>query len=247
MFITRDSLPESLVLAPRGKHGLQTKSIWVFHILIQSGAECPVAQKDQSDLFHEPEKLDVVFRGDFDFERNGNRPVVALRQVKRTLLLLERMSLLVYFRRKIDRQPLAVSALAIPSALAKNNAHLKSASTPQTSPANDMPACDTIIWVAFIPNTTLTPANGIRKPPRAGPMIPARFIWIPPMAIAEGSSYFPTISGIEAEATGAWTAKPVPSRKTPARMIAGVNPPRKAQAASKPALIASQALEMRSS
>jgi hypothetical protein len=30
-------------------------------------------------------------------------------------------------------------------------------------------------------------------------------------------------------------------------MIAGVNPPRKAQQASKPALIASQALEMRSS
>jgi hypothetical protein len=42
-------------------------------------------------------------------------------------------------------------------------------------------------------------------------------------------------------------ANPVPSRKTPARMIAGVNPPRKAQQASKPALHASHALEMRSS
>ena len=48
-------------------------------------------------------------------------------------------------------------------------------------------------------------------------------------------------------ATGAWTAKPVPSRNTPARMTAGVNPPRKAQQASKPALHASHALEMRSS
>ena len=85
MFIARDSLTESLVLAPRGKYGLQTKSIWVFHVLIQAGAECPVAPKDQSDLFHEPEKLDVVLRGDFDFERNGNWSVVALRQVKRTL------------------------------------------------------------------------------------------------------------------------------------------------------------------
>ena len=46
------------------------------------------------------------------------------------------------------------------------------------------------------PNTTLTPANGIRRPPRAGPMVPARFIWIPPRAIAEGSCSFPTISSI---------------------------------------------------
>jgi hypothetical protein len=101
--------------------------------------------------------------------------------------------------------------------------------------------------IAFIANTTLTPANGIRRPPRAGPMVPARFIWIPPRAIAEGSCSFPTISGIEEEATGAWNANPVPSRKTPARMTAGVNPPRKAQQASKPALHASHALEMRSS
>jgi hypothetical protein len=42
-------------------------------------------------------------------------------------------------------------------------------------------------------------------------------------------------------------AKPVPGRKTPARMIEGVNPPKKAQQASRPALIASRALEMRSS
>ena len=78
-------------------------------------------------------------------------------------------------------------------------------------------------------------------------MTPARFIWIPPRAFAEGSCSFPTSSGIEAEATGAWTAKPVPSRKTPARMTSGVNPPRKAQQASKPAMQASHALEMRSS
>jgi hypothetical protein len=50
VFIARDSLTESLVLAPRGKYGLQTKSIWVFHVLIQPGAECSVAQKDQSNL-----------------------------------------------------------------------------------------------------------------------------------------------------------------------------------------------------
>ena len=110
-------------------------------------------RRDQPDLFYEPEELDLVLRRDFDFERNGNRSVVALRQVKRTLLLLERVSLLVYFRRKSIDNRLAVSALAIPSALAENNTHLKSravASTPQSSPANDMPACDTIIWVAFI-------------------------------------------------------------------------------------------------
>ena len=54
--------------------------------------------------------------------------------------------------------------------------------------------------MAFSPKTTLTPPNGTSRPPRAGPMIPDKFIWIPPSAIAEGSSSFPTISGIEAEA-----------------------------------------------
>src|SRR5260221_1678058 len=69
---------------------------------------------------------------------------------------------------------------------------------------------------------------------------------MPPSAIAEGSCSLPTISGIEAEATGAWKAKPIPSRKTPARMISGVSPPKKEQTASRPALPASQQLKMRS-
>jgi hypothetical protein len=140
MFIAGDSLNKSLVHSPRAKHCLQTESIWVLHILIQSRAECPVTQKNQSDLFHEAEKVEVVFRRDF-----------------------------------------------------------------------------------------------------------ATFIWIPPSAIAEGSCSLPTMSGIEAEATGAWNAKPVPSKKTAARMTVGVRPPRKAQQASKPALPASQPFEMRSS
>jgi hypothetical protein len=46
VFIARDSL----MLSPRAEHCLQTESIWIFHVLVQSRAECPSAQKDQSDL-----------------------------------------------------------------------------------------------------------------------------------------------------------------------------------------------------
>jgi hypothetical protein len=66
---------------------------------------------------------------------------------------------------------------------------------------------------ALIEMRSGAPVHGSRRPPRAGPMIPARFICTPPSVIAEGSSSASTMSGIMAPITGAAKAIPMPSAK----------------------------------
>jgi hypothetical protein len=112
VFVARNSLTEPLVLGPRVEHCLQTESIRVFHVLVQSCAERPIAQKDQSDLFHEAKKVDLVFRRDFNLDRRRDRSVVGLRQVRRVRVLVEWVRLLIYLSGEIDGSSLRCECTA---------------------------------------------------------------------------------------------------------------------------------------
>ena len=74
---------------------------------------------------------------------------------------------------------------------------------------------------AFREKSIAGPMIGKRRPPKAGPAIPARFIRTPPRVIADASSSFWTISGTMDAQTGALNAKPIPSKKTVVRITYG--------------------------
>src|ERR1700730_4266231 len=99
---------------------------------------------------------------------------------------------------------------------------------------------------AFRPKTTGGVVMASKKPPRAGPTMPERFIWSEPSVAAEGSSSSGTTSGINAVQTGALKAKPTPKASEPTRSVAGESMPRKPRNASAPATSACQTLIIRS-
>jgi hypothetical protein len=74
---------------------------------------------------------------------------------------------------------------------------------------------------AFKEKSIAGPMIGKRRPPKAGPRIPPRFICTPPRVMADASSSFWTISGTIDPQTGALNAKPIPSKKTVVRMTYG--------------------------
>src|SRR4029077_6390928 len=84
-----------------------------------------------------------------------------------------------------------------------------------------------------------------KKPPRAGPTMPERFIWSQPSLAAEGTPSSGTTSGIRAVQTGALKAKPTPKASEPTRSVAGESMLRKPRNASAPATSACQTLIVR--
>src|SRR5580704_4105860 len=87
---------------------------------------------------------------------------------------------------------------------------------------------------AFSAKTEFGPINEISKPPKAGPIIPEMFSCKPPKMVAEGSSAFETTSDTLDVQTGAFRAKPTPTRKTKTRITWGLrkcSQPRIARAA----------------
>src|ERR1700751_1415173 len=75
---------------------------------------------------------------------------------------------------------------------------------------------------AFATNTKFAPANGINKPPNAGPTIPEMLNCKPLKVAAEGSSVSDTTLGTIDVQVGALKAKPTPRKKTPTRMRHGL-------------------------
>src|ERR1700719_1774153 len=71
---------------------------------------------------------------------------------------------------------------------------------------------------ALAANTNFAPANGINKPPNAGPIIPEMFSCKPLNVTAEGSSASETTWGTIDVQTGALKAKPTPMKNTQTRM-----------------------------
>jgi hypothetical protein len=60
---------------------MHAEAIGIFHVLLQSGVERSIPQKNQPNFFHEPEEPDMVFRGNFDFDRTRDRSIIELRLV----------------------------------------------------------------------------------------------------------------------------------------------------------------------
>ena len=60
---------------------MHAEAIGISHVLLQSGVERFIPQKNQPNFFQEPEEPDVVFRSNFDFDRTRDRSIIELRLV----------------------------------------------------------------------------------------------------------------------------------------------------------------------